>query len=170
MHAIRRFCIPGGPCRRWFSCGGRWRPGCDGGSLEGVRVHTRWASFRQGRHGTGRGCGVPRNIGHPACGSRGDCGREGFVELLAPGVQAPFDAAILSGTAWLDALHGHAPLRKQLPEGTAELGAAVGLAPQMTTGKVSRTRSKAARMSRTGGAVTSSAAVGFETGSQTARG
>ena len=100
----------------------------------------------------------------------GGCEREGFIEFLAPGARAPLDAAILSGTAWLDALHGHAPLRKQLPEGTAELGAAVGLAPRMTTGKVSRTRSKAARMSRTGGAVTSSAAVGFETGSQTARG
>ena len=170
MHAIRRFCIPSGSCRRWFSCEGRWRPGCDGGSLKGVRVHTRWASFRPGRHGTGHGCGGPRNVGHPACSCRGGCGREGFVELLAPSAWAPFDAAILSGTAWLDALHGHALLRKQILEGTAELGAAVGLAPRMTTGKVSRTRSKAARMSRADGAVTSSAAVGSETGSQTTRG
>ena len=76
------------------------------------------------------------------------CNRGGFVELLAPGALASPDAAILFGTAWRDDLHGHAALLEEFLEGTAELGAAVGLDPRMTTEKVSRMRSKAARMLR----------------------
>ena len=82
----------------------------------------------------------------------GGCDRRGFIELLAPGALAPLDAAILFGTAWLDDLHGNATLLEKLLEDTAELGAVVGLA---------------ARMLRAEGVVTSSAAVSFETGSQT---
>ena len=76
----------------------------------------------------------------------GGCDGGGFVELLAPGVLAPPDAAILFGTAWLDDLYGHASLLEGFLEGVAELGAGVGRASWMTTGKVSRVRLKAARM------------------------
>ncbi len=76
----------------------------------------------------------------------------------------PLDAAILFGTAWRDDLHGHTALLEEFLEGTAELGAGVGLVPRMTTGKVLRMRSKAARMLRTEGVVTSSVAVSLETG------
>ena len=100
----------------------------------------------------------------------GDCDEGGFIELLAPGALAPLDAAILFGTAWRGGLHGHAALRKEFLECATELGTVVGLALRMTTGKASRMRSKAARMVRTEEVVTSSAAVSFETGSQTANG
>ena len=94
----------------------------------------------------------------------GDCDGGGFVELLAPGALAPLDVAILFGAAWLDALHGHTMLLEEFLEGTAELGAVVGLVSRMTTGKVLRMRSKAARMLRAEGAVTSSVAVSLKTG------
>ena len=91
----------------------------------------------------------------------------GFVELLVPGALAPLDATILFGTAWLDDLHGNGALLEKFLEGTAELGAVVGLAPRMATREVSRMRSKAARMFRAEEVVTSSAATSFENGSQT---
>ena len=82
---------------------------------------------------------------------------------------APLDAAILLGTAWLDDLHGHASFLEEFLEDAAELGAvaAVDLAPSMPAGKVLRMRSKAARMLRAEGVVTSLAAVSLKTGSQT---
>ena len=97
----------------------------------------------------------------------GGCDEGGFVELLAPGALAPPNAAILFGTAWRDDLHGNAALLEKFFEGVAVLGAVVGMAPWMTIGKVSRMRSKAARMLRAEGVMMSSAAVSFETGSQT---
>ena len=87
----------------------------------------------------------------------------GFVEVLAPSALAPLDAAIL-GTAGLDDLHGHAALLEEFLEGAAELGSVIGLNPRMTTGNVSRMRSKTVRMLRAEGVVTSSATVSFETG------
>ena len=71
MHAITAFSTPNGPCRCWFSRRDRWRSGCNGGSLQGVRVDPRWASFRQGRHGTGHGGGEPRSTGFYADPGRG---------------------------------------------------------------------------------------------------
>ena len=84
----------------------------------------------------------------------GGCDRGGFIELLAPGALASLDATILFGTAWLGDLHGNATLLEKFLEDAAELGAVVGLDPWMTTGKVSRMRSKAARMLRAKGVVT----------------
>ena len=97
----------------------------------------------------------------------GDCDGGGFVELLAPGALALLDVAILFGATWLDALHGNVALLEEFLEGATELGAVVGLVPRITTGKVLRMRSKAARMLRAEGVVTSSVAVSLETGSQT---
>ena len=56
-------------------------------------------------------------------------------------------------------------LLEEFLEDAAELGAVVGLDPRMTTGKVLRMRSQAARMLRAEGVVTSSLAVSLETGS-----
>ena len=67
LHAITASGIPGGPCRCWFSRRDRWRSGCNGGSLQGVRADTRRASFRRVRHGAGQGCGEPRSAGHRSC-------------------------------------------------------------------------------------------------------
>ena len=44
----------------------------------------------------------------------------GFVELLALGVLAPLDVAILFGTAWRDGLHGDAAIRKAFRENATE--------------------------------------------------
>ena len=157
----------GGPCQRWFSCRDRRRSGCDGSSLHGVRVNTQWASFHQVRHEAGHGGGESRSTGHRACTRRRWRDGGGFVELLVPGALAPLDVAILFGAAWLNDLHGHAALLEEFLECATELGAVVGLAPRMTTGKVSRMRSKAARMLWAERVVTSSVAVSFETRSQT---
>ena len=110
-------------------------------------------------------------INHEAPGTlsvlvEGGCDGGDFVEVLAPSALAPLDAAIL-GTAWLDDLHDHVALLEEFLEGAAELGAVVGLNARMTTENVSRMRSKTVRMLRAEGVVTSSAAVSFETGSQT---
>ena len=46
LYAITASGIPDRPCRRWLSRRNRWRSGCSGGSLQGVRGDPRWASFR----------------------------------------------------------------------------------------------------------------------------
>ena len=112
-------------------------------------------------------------VSHEAPGTapvlvEGGCDGGGFVELLALGALVPFDAATLFGPAWLDDPYGNAAFLEEFLEDTAALGAGVGLAPRMTTGKVLRMRSKVAYMLRAEGVVTSSAAASFETGSQIA--
>ena len=113
----------------------------------------------------GHGCGEPRSTGE-SCpySSRVAATEEVFVELLAPGALAPLDVAILLfGTAWLDDLHGNVEFLEKFLEDTAELGTVVGLAPRgMRAGKVSRMRSKAARMLHAERGLRISTATSFE--------
>ena len=97
----------------------------------------------------------------------GGCDGGGFAELPAPDARAPLDAAILFGTAWWDDRDGNAAFPEKFLEDAAELGAVVGLTLRMMTGKVSRMRSKAARMLRAEEVMMGSDAVSFENGSQT---
>ena len=63
--------------------------------------------------------------------------------------------------------YGNAALLEKFLEDATELGGAVGRDSWMTTGKVSRMRSKATHMLRAEGVVTRSEAGGYETKSQT---
>ena len=70
----------------------------------------------------------------------------GFVEFLASNALVALDVAILFRTAWLDDLHGNTTLLEEFLQNAAELKAVVDLDLRMTTGKISRMRSKASHM------------------------
>ena len=122
LHAITTSDIPGGPCGRWFSRRDRWRPpGCDGGSLHSVQVDTRWASFRQVRHGAGHGFGEARSAGHPACIGRGWLRRRRFPEPLAPGALALLDTTI-HPSRWPRRFKGRQPWLSTRPHASRTSG------------------------------------------------
>ena len=116
LYAIISSGIPWRPCRRWFSRQYRWRSGCNGGSLLGVRVDPRWASSAKVRHGPDRVVGNHEMPGIPPALVESGCDGGGFVELLAPGALAPLDAAILFDLPWLDDRHGHVALLEEFFE------------------------------------------------------
>ena len=135
LYAITPSGIPDRPCRRWFSAG------IGGGQVATEAPSGVFGEIPDGRPSARCGMGPDMVVGnHEAPGIppvliESGCDGGGFVELPALGALAPPDAAILFGTAGLDALHGNVALLEKFLEDATELGAVVGLDPGFRPGR-----------------------------------